>query len=119
MKLYTSISVSKLASFNDRQEAELLSYLLCYKHKMSQLECEESSNSSSSGGAIGGLGGLGAAAPLDGKEGSALDIHYFISGDMVHVDEAEKQRRFENFFMAQIAQSEEILRDIHSISTRI
>lgn len=38
MKLYTSISVDKLAAFNDMTPQEFLPLLLSYKHKMRQLE---------------------------------------------------------------------------------
>jgi len=103
MKLYTSIGVGKLAAFNDMGEDEFLPLLLCYKHKMRQLE----------------QSGEASAGPLDGKLGTALDIHYYISDDMVHVDEAEKQRRFENYFMAQIAQNDEILKDVEAILTDV
>jgi hypothetical protein len=38
---------------------------------------------------------------------------------MVHVDEAEKQRRFEDYFMAQISQMSEITKHVEAISTVI
>ena len=94
LKLYTSIEVSKLAAFNDMDQAEFLPLLLSYKHKMRQLE-------------------------EDGKIGSALDIHYYLVKDMVHVDEAEKQRRFENYFMTQIDQNGDIMKDVEDISTTV
>jgi translation initiation factor 3 subunit L len=103
MKLYTSISVSKLAAFNDvPQEHEFLPLLLCYKHKMRQLQQHDNDDASTTS-----------------DLGTALDIHYFIHNDMVHVDEAEKQRRFENYFLAQIHQNEEIRKDIELITTKI
>ena len=34
---------------------------------------------------------------------------------MVHVDEAEKRRRFEDYFMRQIAQNGEIMRDVEAV----
>lgn len=94
LKLYTSIGVDKLAAFNDMKPEEFLPLLLSYKHKMRQLE-------------------------EDGKMSSALDIHYYLVKDMIHVDEAEKQRRFENYFMTQIEQNGEILMDVQEISTTI
>jgi translation initiation factor 3 subunit L len=94
MKLYTSISVEKLAAFNDMTKEEFLPLLLSYKHKMNQLE-------------------------EDGKMGSALDIHYYLVNDMCHVDEAERERRFENYFMTQIEQNGEILMDVNEISTTV
>jgi len=96
MKLYAQMEVSKLAQFNDSEESDFVSLLLSYKHKMYQLEQ-----------------GIGEEA----KSKSALDIHYHLNGTMVHVDEAEKQRRFENYFLSQIAQNDDIMRDVKNIST--
>ena len=50
---------------------------------------------------------------------SALDIHYYLDTDSIHVDEAEKQRRFENYFMAQISQNIDIRKDVQGISTKV
>lgn len=94
MKLYTSIPVSKLAAFNDMDDESFLSLLLSYKHRMRQLE-------------------------EDGTHKAALDIHYHLDGTTVDVDEAEKQRRFENYFMNQIAQNADMMKEIDSISTEI
>jgi len=120
MKLYTSISVGKLAAFNDTNE-EFLPLLLCYKHKMRQLEKKKSSSDDdlddNDDEDNGGDKNDDEVAPLDGTIGTALDIHYYIVNDMVHVDEAEKQRRFENYFMAQIAQNEEIMQEVDAILT--
>jgi len=116
MKLYTSIPVAKLAAFNDIQKEEILPFLWSYKHKMRQLESSPSEEEAvEEEGEEGGDG----SAPLDGKVGSALDIHYYLVGDVVHVDEAEKQRRFENYFLTQIAQSEDILKTLEAISTQV
>ncbi len=94
MKLYTSISAEKLGRLV--MEEEFSSLLLAYKQKMRQLEeCKEG----------------------NGEEyGTVMDIHYYISDDIIHVDEAERQNRFENYFMSQISQSSEIIKDIDCIS---
>lgn len=101
MKLYTSIKVDKLAAFNDAEEEEFLARMLCCKHKMRQLETTNEGD------------------PLTGDVGTALDIHYYITGDMVHVGAEEKIRRFENFFIKGIKGTDDILRDLVSISTEI
>ncbi len=95
MSLYTSIEVEKLASFNDMKVEEFIPWLLCFKHKMRQLERGVDSNKD--------------------KVGTALDIHYNVSGDVVHVDEAEKTRRFETFFMKQIQNNNDIMRQLEKI----
>jgi len=112
MKLYTSIPVSKLAAFNDIKNEEITSYLTSFKHKMQQLEnnipLEDDEDATE-----------GSTNPLDGKIGTALDIHYYLVGDVVHVDEAEKPRQFEAYFLSQIAQSEEILKTLELMSTNV
>mmetsp|Transcript_26247 Transcript_26247/g.36802 ORF Transcript_26247/g.36802 Transcript_26247/m.36802 type:complete len:269 (+) Transcript_26247:2827-3633(+) len=123
MKLYTSIDVVKLASFNDATasvskegaaESQFLPTLMAYKHKMKQLECTTNEEEPQE------------KSLVQGQIGSALDIHYYITtstnnggGSMVHVDEAEKQRRFENFFMGQIQQNIDILKDVEILSTKV
>jgi translation initiation factor 3 subunit L len=96
MCLYTSIGVEKLASFNDMNVEEFEPWLACFKHKMQQLERSTDAGSSD-------------------KMGTAMDIHYYVSGNTVHVDEAEKTRRFENFFLKQIAINDDILRQVERI----
>jgi translation initiation factor 3 subunit L len=127
MKLYTSIDVVKLASFHDATEqqataeSQFLPTLIAYKHKMKQLECTTGASSESDNTTT----STTTKSLVQGQIGSALDIHYYIttnnsgSGSMVHVDEAEKQRRFENFFMGQIQQNIDILKDVETLSTRV
>jgi translation initiation factor 3 subunit L len=102
MKLYTSIAVSKLAKFNDQEEDEFVPMLISFKNRMLQLEAPENN-----------------AFTVDTVVKSALDIHYYLVEDMVHVDEAEKQRRFEKYFVGAIAQNAEILGDALTIETAI
>jgi len=99
MTLYTSIGVEKLASFNDMKVEQFESWLTCFKHKMNQLERYSNADT----------------AENKEKMGTAMDIHYYVSGDIVHVDEAEKVRRFENFFMEQIQNNNDILRQLEAI----
>jgi translation initiation factor 3 subunit L len=103
LKLYTSIEVSKLAKFNDSDEEHFVPLLLSFKSKMRQLENPN----------------LEETSALEGDIGSALDIHYYVVENVVHVDEAEKQRRFENYFMAQINQNVEIMKDVEAINTAV
>jgi translation initiation factor 3 subunit L len=97
MKLYTSISVEKLGRLVSEEDFESL--LLSYKQKTRQLECA-----------------------ADGESevyGTVMDIHYFIKDGIVHVDEAEKQNRFENYFISQITQSSDVKKDVEGISVEI
>jgi hypothetical protein len=45
-----------------------------------------------------------AAAGSAAAYGTAMDIHYYVSGPTCHVDEPERQRRFEAHFFGQLAQ---------------
>ena len=101
MKLYTSIGISKLAKFNDQEQDAFAPVLVAFKQRMLQLEAPE-------GNSFG-----------EGSRKSALDIHYYLVEEMVHVDEAEKQRRFEKYFVAQISQNTEILAEAVSIDTAV
>jgi len=104
LKLYTSIPISKLLNFGNKA-----STLPSLKLKMRQLE---SANPD--------IPSLKAVIRK-----SALDIHYYaekIDGgddEIVHVDEAEKQRRFENYFFGQITQSYELRKSANVINTNL
>lgn len=97
LKLYTSIAVSKLVSFGNDELT-----LAALKLKSRQREST-------------GVPSLEAATLK-----SALDIHFYLEDeDTVHVDEAEKQRRFENYFLGQIVQSYDIRKDANAIDTAV
>jgi len=53
------------------------------------------------------------------RPGSAMDIHYHVSSGVVHVDEAEKTRRFETFFMKQIQNNQFILQQLDRIKIEL
>lgn len=101
LKLYTSLPVSKLASFHDQSPDEFLPALLSYKVRLRQVERGDGDSYS------------------QGSRKTALDIHYYIAGDMVHVDEAEIQRRFEAYFLGQVAQNLEIQQEAAAIDPTV
>ena len=120
LKLYTSLPVEKLAKFHDLEAKDVLPLLLSYKVRMRQLERgaigegDENDKNSTAGAST------SSPSYADGLYKTALDIHYYVTADnVVHMDEAEKQRRFENFFVAQIIQSNEICRDVQAIDTTV
>ena len=80
MKLYTSIDTSKLASFNGcSDDSELVSQLLSLKNKMLQKEG-------------------------NGNEVvSALDVHFSAEKNIVYMDEIQRQRRCEGYYLTRIA----------------
>ncbi len=105
LKLYTSISVTKLVTFG----IDPLS-LMSLKLHARQLESHQDPVDSNVQEAT--------YVPSwnNASYKSALDIHFYLSDDdTVHVDAAEKQRRFENYFLGQIVQSYEIRREANAI----
>lgn len=105
LKLYKTIPISKLVAFGNEEPT-----LPCLKLKMRQLEDTIPSTPSLKQASI----------------KSALDIHYYVEKaadgsdeEIVHVDEAEKQRRFENYFFGQIVQSYEIRKETNAINTTV
>lgn len=94
MKLYSSISVEKLGKLVT--EEDVTSLLVSYKQKMRQLENKSGSS---------------------GDFGTVMDIHYYVKDDIIHIEEAEKQHRFERYFINQISQSQDILSTVDSIRT--
>lgn len=99
LKLYTSMPIQKLAKFHDMSVEEFLPILLSFRGRLRQLQHTDE-------------GSL-----VSGSWSQALDIHFYIVKDMVHVDEAEQQRRFENYFVAQIEQCNDIRRSVLTINT--
>jgi translation initiation factor 3 subunit L len=100
LKLYTSLDVSKLVSFGNDQVT-----LASMKLVQRQLEISEGNNTNGEGG--------------DDVLKSAMDIHYYIQEDTILIDEAEKQRRFENYFLGAVEQSFDIRKDVNAISTDV
>uniref|UniRef100_A0A7S4AY74 Eukaryotic translation initiation factor 3 subunit L n=1 Tax=Pseudo-nitzschia australis TaxID=44445 RepID=A0A7S4AY74_9STRA len=104
LKLYTSIPTSKLINFGNKEPT-----LASLKLKMQQLEISNSEIPSLK------------EATLK----SALDIQFYaekVEGsvdEIVHVDEAEKQRRYENYFFGQATQSYDIRKTAKSIDTSL
>jgi translation initiation factor 3 subunit L len=96
LKLYTSIAISKLVAFGNDELT-----LLALKLKLRQRESDSVPSLEQ--------------ATLK----SALDIHYYFENETVHINEAEKQRRFENYFLNQTVQSFEIRKDANAITTAI
>ena len=120
MRLYTSIDVGKLAAFNDVKAEDLGPLLLTYKHKTRQLQCTTTGGKDAEADpAAPDAAATTKSGPAGGLIGdAALDVHYYVNDTMVHVEEAEqRQRRFESYFLGQMEQNAEILRDAEDIDT--
>lgn len=100
LKLYTSVEVAKLAKFHDCGDVnEFLPQLLSFKSRMNQVER--------------------GVTFVDGDRKMALDIHFYLDLNMVHVDEAEKQRHFENFFLQRIAECADLYAEAAAVETAV
>ena len=99
LKLYTCLPVSKLVGFGNDPLM-----LMSLKLSSRQLEMEDTGKD------------IQPTSMTATTYKSALDFHYFLEDDeIIHVDEAEKQRRFENYFLAQTVQSYEIRKEANSV----
>ena len=123
-RLYTSIDVAKLAAFNDVKAEDLGPLLLTYKHKTRQMQCTTPGGGDTTAEADPAAPDATSTTTTPGPAGgvmgdAALDVHFYVNDAMVHVEEAERQRRFESYFVGQMEQNAEILRDAEDIDTAV
>lgn len=105
LKLYTSISVAKLVTFGN--DPISLMGLKLYSRQLESIQDPVDSTVQEA---------TYVPSLKNATYKTALDIHYYLSDDnTVHIDGAEKQRRFENYFLGQIVQSYEIRKEAHAI----
>ena len=95
LKLYTTMPISKLASF--MQVDQLKVQLLAYKHKMQSMVWTEGSSS------------------LEGEFQSGSDVDFYIDGDMIHVADTKVARRYGDYFLRQIHKFEDLYRTVSSM----
>jgi len=90
LKLYTTITIPKLASFLDVDEATCRSYLLCYKNKTRSLAW--------TGGST-----------LSSDWVSSSDVAFYIDkDDMLHIADTKVARREGDYFMSEISRLKSI-----------
>ncbi|ONM28259.1 RNA polymerase I-associated factor PAF67, partial [Zea mays] len=77
LKLYSTITISKLAQYMEVDEATLRSILMTYKHKMHAVDSE-------------------------GKIVSSADFDFYIVEDVIHVVESKPTKRHGDYFLRQI-----------------
>lgn len=80
LKLYTTLPISKLASFIGKSPAELKSILFCFKHKMSNIESDQTTE----------------------EFRSSSEVDFYINNEMVHIADTKVATRFSDFFIRQI-----------------
>lgn len=84
LKLYSTISIGKLATYMELDEATLRSLLSTYKHKMH-------------------------AVDNDGSIISNADLNFYIDEDVIHVVESKSEKRYGDYFLRQILKFEDVI----------
>lgn len=105
LKLYTTLPLSKLATFmshasgQDLQSeiAALRTHLLCFKHKMKNIVWTKGTSG------------------LEGSFQSGSELDFYIDGDMIHIADTKVANRFGDFFIRKILKFQELNRKLHSI----
>lgn len=103
LKLYTTLPLSKLASFMDKNErngerdheravAKLSIQLLCFKHKMNNIVWSKGNSG------------------LEGKFQSGSELDFYIDNDMIHIADTKVSHRYGDFFIRKILKFEDLNR---------
>lgn len=90
LKLYTSISMEKLANFMDVDESTLRTTLMTHKHKTHAID-------------------------HDGRIISNADVDFYIDEDIVHIVESKSSKLYADNFMRHIIKCEEIISDLDRV----
>lgn len=111
LKLYTTLPLSKLATFMSQSQrsgdgskadinkemAALGIHLLCFKHKMKNVVWTKG------------------ASGLDGKFQSGSELDFYIDNDMIHIADTKVAHRYGDFFIRKVLKFEELNRKLHNI----
>ncbi|GFO02337.1 eukaryotic translation initiation factor 3 subunit l [Plakobranchus ocellatus] len=94
LKLYTTLPIAKLAAFMDMSDDDLVTQLMCFKHKMKNLVWTKGTSG------------------LDGEFQSASEVDFYIDKDMIHIADTKVARRYGDFFIRQFHKFDEIMRSL-------
>lgn len=100
LKLYTTMPVSKLASFLEDSDVKTRNFhchLLSFKHKMKNVVWTKGSSS------------------LEGEFQSGSDVDFFIDRDMIHIADTKVARRYGDFYIRQYHKFEELYRTLSGL----
>jgi len=97
LTLYTTMPVSKLASFMEKEEPELLSFLLGFKHKMCNMSKDESETE---------------------EESAPVDLDFYVDGDMIVIADTKVARRYGEYFIRHIQKLMELNKNLKKVKTR-
>ncbi|XXG45791.1 hypothetical protein AAC387_Pa02g0778 [Persea americana] len=90
LKLYSTISIAKLATYMEVDEPTLRTILMTYKHKTHVVD-------------------------IDGKIMSNADVDFYVNEDTVHVVETKSAKNYGDYFMRQILKLEEMIGNLDRI----
>ncbi|KAK3438286.1 hypothetical protein EUGRSUZ_C02897 [Eucalyptus grandis] len=90
LKVYSTISLAKLANYMEVDEPTLRTILITYKHKTHAID-------------------------TDGKVISNADIDFFVDDDMIHVVESKPAKRYGDYFLRQIVKLESMMNDMDRV----
>ncbi|CAL0327293.1 unnamed protein product [Lupinus luteus] len=90
LKVYSTISLTKLASYVEVDELTLRTILTTYKHKTH-------------------------AVNSDGKVISNADINFYINDDIVHVAESKPAKQYGDYFLRQVVKLEGVINEVDTI----
>lgn len=111
LKLYTTLPLSKLATFMsqgqrsadsskwdlNKEMAALGIHLLCFKHKMKNVVWTKG------------------ASGLDGKFQSGSELDFYIDNEMIHIADTKVAHRYGDFFIRKVLKFEELNRKLAHI----
>lgn len=95
LKLYKSIPIPKLAKFCGMEAKVFREHLISIKGRSTQLMRTKDGS-----------------PPLEGKPVVVSDVHFYIVGDMVHVEEAQQIKTFGRHFVFHTLRFEHIVDDL-------
>ncbi|XP_010925867.1 uncharacterized protein [Elaeis guineensis] len=90
LKLYSTISIGKLATYMEVDEPTLRTILMTYKHKMH-------------------------AVDSDGKIIPNVDVDFYIDEDIIYVVESKSTKRYGDYFLRQILKFEEMISELDRV----
>ncbi|KAF5743988.1 eukaryotic translation initiation factor 3 subunit L-like [Tripterygium wilfordii] len=90
LKVYSTISLAKLANYMNVDEPALRTILMTYKHKTHVVDS-------------------------NGKTISNADMEFYVDDDMVYVREFKPAKRYGDFFLRQIVKLEGVINDIDRV----
>jgi len=96
LKLYTTMPMTKLASFMEKDEPELLSFLLSFKHKMCNVAKDDSEVE---------------------EESAPVDLDFYVDGDMIVIADTKVARRYGEYFIRHIQKLMELNKNLKEVKT--